>query len=472
VIPERFTPVLEDVGPLAEAFAAAGHRLYLVGGVVRDLLLGENRPVDYDFTTDAAPDDIEAVLARFGRVEALWTQGKRFGTIGANIRVGEGDDSRVVAHEITTHRAEAYDPDSRKPEVSFATEIEADLSRRDFTINAMALSLPDARLVDPFGGTADLAAKVLRTPLSAAESFSDDPLRMLRAARFLTRYDLKPDDELVEAVESMGERLEIVSPERIRDELDRLMVLDDPSPGLWFLADTGLAEHFFPELPAMRLEQDPIHHHKDVLAHSIAVVRKTSPDLVLRLAALFHDIGKPATRDFGPKGVTFHHHEVVGARMTRKRMKALKYPNDIRDDVSQLVFLHLRFHGYGDDTWTDAAVRRYVRDAGPLLDKLNELTRCDCTTRNRRKAEMLSRRMDALEERIEALREQEAIDALRPDLDGQQVMALLDVRPGRVVGEALAMLLEARTEEGPLGEEEATRRLLEWWADRQREADA
>ena len=464
MIPERFTPVLEDVGPLADAFAAAGHRLYLVGGVVRDLLLGENRPIDYDFTTDAPPDEIEAVLAGFDGVDAVWTQGKRFGTIGAKVRVGP--DQRSVTHEITTHRAEAYDPESRKPAVTFATDIEADLSRRDFTINAMALSLPEARLVDPFGGTADLAAKVLRTPLTAVESFSDDPLRMLRAARFLTRYELKPDDELVEAVESMAERLEIVSAERIRDELDRLLVLDDPSPGLWFLCDTGLADHFLPELPAMRVEQDPIHHHKDVLAHTIAVVRKTSPDLVLRLAALLHDIGKPATRDFGPKGVSFHHHEVVGARMARRRMKALKYPNDIRDDVSQLVFLHLRFHGYGDEAWTDSAVRRYVRDAGPLLDKLNELTRCDCTTRNRRKAEMLSRRMDALEERIAALREQEAIDALRPDLDGQQVMALLDVAPGPVVGEALSMLLEARTEEGPLGEAEATRRLLAWWDER------
>jgi poly(A) polymerase len=467
VIPERFAPVLADVAPLAQAFDAAGHRLYLVGGVVRDLLLGEDRPVDYDFTTDATPDRIEEILGGFDRVEALWTQGKRFGTIGAKVRVGDGADQRVVDHEITTHRAEAYVPESRKPDVSFATEIEADLSRRDFTINAMALSLPDARLVDPFGGTADLAAKVLRTPLSAAESFSDDPLRMLRAARFLTRYELKPDDELVEAVEAMGERIAIVSAERIRTELDRLMVLPDPSPGLWFLADTGLSEHFLPELAAMRLEQDPIHHHKDVLAHTIAVVRKTSPDLVLRLAALFHDIGKPDTRDFGPRGVTFHHHEVVGARMTRKRMKELKYPNEIRDDVSQLVFLHLRFHGYGDEAWTDAAVRRYVRDAGPLLDKLNELTRCDCTTRNRRKAEMLARRMDALEERIAALREQEAIDAIRPDLDGQAVMELLDVPPGPVVGQALKMLLEARMEEGPIGEDEARRRVLAWWHERQ-----
>jgi len=472
VIPERFAPVLADVGPLADAFDAAGHRLYLVGGVVRDLLLGDSRPVDYDFTTDATPDQIEAILHRLPAVEAVWTQGKRFGTIGAKVRVGSGDDVRVVDHEITTHRADAYDSESRKPDVRFSTDVEADLSRRDFTINAMALSLPDARLVDPFGGTADLAAKVLRTPLSAEESFSDDPLRMLRAARFLTRYELKPEDELVDAVASMGERLEIVSAERIRDELDRLIVLDDPSPGLWFLADTGLADHFLPELGAMRLEQDPIHRHKDVLAHTIAVVRNTSPDLVLRLAALFHDIGKPATRDYGPKGVMFHHHEVVGARMTRARMKALKYPNEIRDDVSQLVFLHLRFHGYGDDAWTDAAVRRYVRDAGHLLDKLNELTRCDCTTRNRRRAEQLSRRMDALEERIAALREQEAIDAIRPDLDGARVMELLDLRPGPVVGEALRMLLDARMEEGPLGEEEATRRLLAWWGDRQRESGA
>ena len=467
MIPERFAPVLAEVRPLADSFAAAGHRIYLVGGVVRDLLLGGHLPTDYDFTTDARPDEILRVLEGCEGVEAMWTQGKRFGTIGARIRVGDdrvGD--RAVDHEITTHRADAYAPDSRKPDVVFASDIEADLSRRDFTVNAMALSLPDAHLVDPFGGTTDLAAKVLRTPLSPEESFADDPLRMLRAARFLTRYELKADDDLVHAVETMGERLAIVSAERIRDELCRLVQIEDPSPGLWFLADTGLAEQFLPELPAMRVEQDPIHHHKDVLAHTIAVVRNTSPDLVLRLAALFHDVGKPATRAFGPKGVSFHHHEVVGARMTRKRMQALRFSNELVDDVSQLVFLHLRFHGYGDDTWTDAAVRRYVRDAGHLLGRLNELTRCDCTTRNRRKAEMLSRRMDRLEERIEALREQEAIDAIRPDLDGQAVMDLLGVKPGPVVGEALRFLLEARMEEGPLGREDAERRLLTWWAER------
>ena len=462
MIPERFTPILDDVAPLADAFAEAGFRLYLVGGVVRDLLVGDEAPVDYDFTTDAGPDEIEAIVRAHDRVEAVWTQGKRFGTIGAKVRCGD----RVVDHEITTHRAEVYDPESRKPEVSFASEIDADLSRRDFTINAMALSLPDAQLVDPFGGTADLAAKVLRTPLDPELSFSDDPLRMLRAARFLTRYELKPDDDLVAAVEAMAERLAIVSAERIRDELDRLMVLEDPSPGLWFLVDTGLADGFLPELAEMRLEQDPIHRHKDVLAHTIAVVRKTSPDLVVRLAALFHDIGKPATRAIGPRGVSFHHHEVVGARMTRKRMRELKYSTELVDDVSQLVFLHLRFHGYGDDAWTDAAVRRYVRDAGPLLDQLNELTRCDCTTRNKRKAEALAARMDALEARISDLAEQEELAAIRPDLDGGQIMAILGIEPGRVVGEALAFLLEARMEEGPLGEEEATRRLQAWWAAR------
>ncbi len=468
VIPERFTPVLDDIRPLADAFAAAGHHLYLVGGVVRDLLVGDTVPSDYDLTTDAPPDEIERIVRAHEPVQAVWTQGKRFGTIGAKIACVGG---KVHDHEITTHRAEAYDPDSRKPEVTFSTEIESDLSRRDFTVNAMALSIPTgpddtATLVDPFGGTADLAAQVLRTPLSPHESFSDDPLRMMRAARFITRFDLKPEDDLVHAVETMGERLEIVSAERVRDELDRLLVLDDPSPGLWFLTDTGLVEHFLPELAAMRLEQDPIHRHKDVLAHTIAVVRNTSPQLVLRLAALFHDVGKPRTRDFGPKGVTFHHHEVVGARMTRSRMKALKYSNEMIDDVSKLVFLHLRFHGYGDDAWTDSAVRRYVRDAGHLLDELNELTRCDCTTRNRRKAEQLSRRMDALEERIEVLQEQEALQAIRPDLDGRQVMELLDLRPGPEVGEALDFLLELRMEEGSLGEDEAARRLVAWWRSR------
>jgi poly(A) polymerase len=458
VIPARLEPILDDVRPLADRFAAAGHRVYLVGGIVRDLVVGRLREgADLDLTTDARPTRTEALLS--GWADAVWTQGQAFGTVGAR----KGD----VVFEVTTHRAEAYREDSRKPHVVYADDVVEDLSRRDFTVNAMALRLPDVELIDPYGGVADLAAGVLRTPLAPEVSFSDDPLRMLRAARFVAGYGLTPDPALVAAVRGMRERLAIVSAERIRDELDKLLVVDDPSPGLWFLADTELSDEFLPELRALRLEQDPIHRHKDVLAHTIAVVAKTSPRLVVRLAALLHDVGKPKTRSIGPRGVSFHHHEVVGARMARDRLRALRYPNDVVDDVQRLVFLHLRFHGYQDDVWSDAAVRRYARDAGPLLDELNELTRSDCTTRNERKARMLAARMDALEARIAELREREELDAIRPDIDGNRVMALLGVGPGPVVGEALAMLLEARLDEGPLGEEEAERRLLAWWAERQ-----
>ena len=453
-VPERFQPLLEEVTPLAQRFTGAGHRLYLVGGSVRDAILGRpHERMDLDFTTDARPDEIEKLVA--GWAEAVWTQGKRFGTIGA------ARHGRI--YEITTHRAEAYSPDSRKPDVAFADAVEADLARRDFTVNAMALSLPDLQLVDPHGGTADLAVHRLRTPLSPEESFTDDPLRMLRAARFISGYHLEPDPELVEAVTKLRHRLKIVSAERIRDELDKLLVVEQPGKGLWFLVETGLAEEFLPELPALALEQDPVQRHKDVLAHTIAVVEKTSPDKVLRLAALLHDIGKPRTRAFGPEGVTFHHHEVVGARMAETRMRALRYPVEEIEAVKRLVELHLRFHGYDDEGWTDSAVRRYVRDAGPLLDRLNELTRCDCTTRNRARARDLARRMDNLESRIEALRAQEELDAIRPDLDGHQVMEQLGLQPGRLVGQALAFLLELRLEEGPLGEEEARRRLDTWW---------
>jgi poly(A) polymerase len=457
VIPERLQPILHDVRPLATRFDAAGHRIYLVGGIVRDLVLGRMRPgADLDLTTDARPDEILALLD--GWADSTWTQGKAFGTIGAR----KGD----TTFEITTHRAEAYREDSRKPHVVFADEVADDLSRRDFTVNAMALRLPDAELIDPFGGVTDLAADVLRTPLGPEVSFSDDPLRMMRAARFVAGFGLRPDADLVTAVRAMRRRLEIVSAERVRDELSKLLVVDDPSAGLWFLVDTELANEFLPELRGLRLEQDPIHRHKDVLSHTIAVVAKTSPRLVVRLAALLHDIGKPKTRSIGPKGVSFHHHEVVGARMARDRLRALRFSNDIVDDVTRLVFLHLRFHGYRDDVWSDAAVRRYARDAGPLLDDLNELTRCDCTTRNERKARMLAKRMDDLEARIAELREREELGAIRPDIDGNRVMELLGVGPGRVVGEALSMLLEARLDEGPLGQDEAERRLLAWWADR------
>ncbi|MBI2705921.1 MAG: CCA tRNA nucleotidyltransferase [Actinobacteria bacterium] len=461
MVPEHWQPVIEEVRPLAERFVAAGKRVYLVGGIVRDLLVRKrlSADADIDLTTDARPDEIKAVLV--GWADAVWTQGERFGTIGAK------KDGR--AFEITAHRAEAYTPESRKPRVEFADAVETDLSRRDFTVNAMALALPNPELIDPFNGRLDLAAKRLRTPLTPEVSFGDDPLRMLRAARFIAGYELDPAPALIDAVRSMHARLEIVSLERVRDELDKLIVVDDPSRGLWFLVDTGLMGEFLPELPAMRLEQDPIHRHKDVLAHTIAVVRNVSaidahgqPNRITRLAALFHDIGKPKTRSIGPNGVSFHHHEVVGARMTRDRMRALKYSNDDVEVVSQLVFLHLRFHTYGMG-WTDSAVRRFVRDAGALRDELIELTRCDCTTRNKRKAAELAGRMDELEARIAALEESEQLAALRPDLDGNQVMARLGVPPGPVVGRALGFLLDLRLDEGPLGEAEAYRRLDAWW---------
>ena len=462
MVPERLAAVLAELAPVAERFEVAGHRLYLVGGTVRDFLLGRELDQDTDLTTDARPEETEALVRPLA--ESVWLQGKRFGTIGCKV------GGRTL--EITTHRAEAYRPDSRKPEVRFADAVEADLSRRDFTVNAMALRLSagaaaeGVQLIDPFDGAADLASGRLRTPLDPETSFTDDPLRMLRAARFLAGYGLRPDDELVAAVQALHDRLEIVSAERIRDELDRLVVVERPGPGLWFLVETGLAGEFLPELPALALAQDPVHRHKDVLAHTIAVVERAPADRILRLAALFHDIGKPKTRSFEPGGkVTFHHHEVVGARMTRERMSALRYPTDDVDQVSRLVELHLRFHGYdeGEGGWTDSAVRRYARDAGPLLRLLNDLTRADCTTRNRRKAAELGARMDRLQARIEALEEAEELAALRPDLDGNEVMDLLGLGPGPDVGRAMAFLKELRIDEGPLGKEEAGRRLLTWW---------
>ena len=458
-MPERFRPLLAATSGLAERFSAADRTLYLVGGSVRDALFpaGALADPDFDLTTDARPDEIERLVS--GWADDVWTQGARFGTIGAR------KDGQVF--EITTHRAEVYVPDSRKPEVTFGDNIEEDLARRDFTINALALRLPDMELVDPFDGLGDLAAGRLRTPLDPEISFGDDPLRMLRAARFAARFSLKPDPGLETAIEKMHDRLSIVSAERIRDELDKIMLVEVPSDALWFIVRTGLATEFLPELPGLALEQDPIHRHKDVLAHTLAVVDKTSADRLLRLAALFHDVGKPRTRAITDGGVTFHHHEMVGARMTRVRMEALRYSSDDIDVVVRLVELHLRFHTYRLG-WTDKAVRRYVRDAGDLLDRLNELTRCDCTTRNASKARALARRMDELEARIAELREQEELDRLRPDLTGNQVMELLGVPPGPVVGRALAFLMELRLDEGPLSEEDATARLREWWQAEQR----
>ncbi|NND75223.1 MAG: CCA tRNA nucleotidyltransferase [Ilumatobacter sp.] len=484
MVPERFAPVLRELAPLTERFHAAGHRLFLVGGTVRDLLVaGSADDFDLDLTTDARPDEIKTCLD--GWADDVWTQGEKFGTIGANKLNATTGVSRP--YEITTFRAEAYSDDSRKPHVVFADEIEADLSRRDFTINAMALELTgtDAmpELVDPFDGTADLVGRVLRTPLGPEVSFSDDPLRMLRAARFIARYELEPTAELVAAVGAMAARIDIVSAERLRDELDKLIVVDRPSPGLWFLLETGLADQFLPELPAMRLEHDPIHRHKDVLTHTLAVVENVRPPAehpaivagerppfdfrLTRLAALFHDVGKPRTRGYVEgKGTTFHHHDAVGARMTRKRMTALRYSNGDVAAVTELVALHLRFHTYSMG-WSDSAVRRYVRDAGPLLRELNVLTRCDCTTRNAKKAARLSRRMDELEARIDELAEAEELAALRPELDGNEVMVHLDLGPGRDVGRALDFLMEIRLEEGLIGDDAIRQRLDAWWSEQQ-----
>jgi poly(A) polymerase len=474
MIPDRFAPVLAELTPLADRFAAAGHRLYVVGGSVRDLLVGTSLDdVDIDLTTDARPPEIVRCLD--GWADSVWRQGEKFGTIGAIRDVG----GRHRTYEITTFRSEAYTDDSRKPHVVFADEVEVDLSRRDFTVNAMALELTSGAvggpaLVDPFGGAADLATRTLRTPMGPEVSFSDDPLRMLRAARFIAKYQLDPVEGVAAAVREMAPRLEIVSAERIRDELDALITVDHPTAGLWFLVETGLADHFLPELPAMRLEHDPIHRHKDVLTHTFAVIENVRPThelvdrppfdfRITRLAALFHDVGKPRTRGFqSGKGTTFHHHDAVGARMTRQRMGELRYSVADTQAVTELVALHLRFHTYRLG-WTDSAVRRYVRDAGPLLHELNMLTRADCTTRNERKARTLSRRMDELEERVQVLTEAEELAAIRPELDGAQVMAHLGVPPGPLVGKALAHLLEIRLDEGIVGDTEIRRRLDEWF---------
>ncbi len=442
------------VRALGERFAAAGAQLYLVGGVVRDALLG--RPMaDFDLATSAHPDETLRLLR--GWAERQYLKGVRFGTVGA----------RKDGHEleITTFRSEVYRPEDRKPGVAFADDIETDLSRRDFTINAMAVRLPDGAFVDPFGGVKALSGKTLDTPLDPEVAFSDDPLRMLRAARFISQLDVTPTPRVIEAMRGMRERLQIVSGERISDELTKLLVAPTPSLGLALVVETGLADEFLPELTALRLEQDPVHKHKDVLSHTFAVVERCEPDLVLRLAALLHDIGKPATRRFTEEGVQFHHHEVVGARMAEERMRALRYPSATIDDVRTLVELHLRFHTYRMG-WSDGAVRRYVRDAGPLLDRLNQLTRADCTTQNAMKAKQFAALQDEMEERIARLAEQETLEAIRPPLDGKHVMDHLGIGPGPIVGEALDHLLELRIERGPIDEDEAVRLLDAWWADR------
>ena len=455
-------PIHPVADELAVRFAAAGHHLYLVGGSVRDALLGRDQ-TDLDFTTDARPPAVLAVLE--GWAEAVWETGIAFGTVGAR--------RRGVTVEITTFRADAYDRVSRNPVVAFGETIDDDLVRRDFTVNAMAVELTGGadrrRFVDPHGGLAALATRTLDTPATPEESFADDPLRMLRAARFVSQLDLTPAPRVVAAMTAMADELARITKERVQVELTKLMLGAHPRKALELLVDTGLCAHVLPEVPAMRLAIDEHMQHKDVYTHSLVVLEQSieretaGPDLVLRLAALLHDIGKPATRRKEADGrVSFHHHEVVGAKLTRRRLRDLRYPRVVIDEVSQLVFLHLRFHGYGTGEWTDSAVRRYVTDAGPLLPRLHALVRSDSTTRNRRRAAALQRSYDSLEERIAALRAQEELDAIRPDLDGNAIMRVLGIPPGPLVGKAYHHLLALRMERGPLGAEAAEAELRRW----------
>jgi len=455
------------VSRLATAFQAAGHEIALVGGPVRDAFLG--RPVsDLDFTTDALPDQILSIVTPIS--DAQWDIGRAFGTIGARIG-GE-------TFEITTYRSDAYDGETRKPAVEFGDSLEADLTRRDFTVNAMALRLPAQVLVDPSGGMEDLLARRLTTPSSPEISFGDDPLRMLRAARFSSQLGFEVDAATVAAMEALADRIGIISVERVSDELSKLLLTADPVPGIRLLVDTGLAQLVLPEVPALRLEVDEHAHHKDVYEHSLTVLTQAielegsreldgAPDLVLRIAALLHDVGKPSTKRVEGGGVvSFHHHDVVGAKLAAKRLKHLRFDKETITSVARLIELHLRFFGYTEGAWTDSAVRRYVRDAGPLLERLHILTRADVTTRNRKKADRLGFAYDDLEDRIAAIAEAEGVAAVRPDLDGEAIMRLLGLRPSPEVGEAYRFLLELRLEEGPLGPEVAEERLRAWWASR------
>ncbi len=451
---------------LADAFKGAGFRLALVGGPVRDAILGRLGN-DLDFTTNARPEITKKILS--GWAENLWETGIAFGTVA-----GKRGDTTV---EVTTYRTESYDPKSRKPEVEYGESLEGDLSRRDFTVNAMALELTQGApiFIDPFNGLEDLGNRLLRTPGAAENSFSDDPLRMMRAARFAAQLNFKVADDVILAMKSMAGRISIISAERVRDELSKLLLSNDPRIGITMLVESGLAEVVLPEIPKLKLEIDEHHHHKDVYEHSLTVLEQAialedrlgGPNLVIRLAALLHDIGKPKTRShISGGGVSFHHHEVVGARLAKERLKALRFDGETIEDVSTLIALHLRFHGYSQGEWTDSAVRRYVRDAGDLLQYLHVLTRADCTTRNKRKAETLAATYTSLEDRIDVLMEQEELSKIRPDLDGGEIMEILKVKPSPVVGEALAYLLELRLEHGPLGKEKATEELTSWWAKR------
>jgi poly(A) polymerase len=466
---DSLAPVAGLLYELGTLFHNAGHELALVGGPVRDAFLGRTSPLaDLDFTTSAEPTQIQRLLD--GWAENSWDTGIAFGTISAS------KNERQI--EITTYRSENYNPDSRKPDVEFGSELAADLGRRDFTVNAMALILPTLEFVDLFEGLKDLEKKILRTPFTPVQSFSDDPLRMLRAARFASQLQFSIATDVIDAMREMAPRLDIVSAERIREELIKIVMSNHPRVGLTVMVETGLAEYVLPELPLLQLEEDEHHHHKDVYEHTLKVLEQAIDletghepqlpgDLILRMAALLHDIGKPKTRKFESDGrVSFHHHEVVGARMTKKRMKSLRFSNEQIDEVSQLVELHLRFHGYGTGEWSDSAVRRYVRDAGPLLSRLHKLTRADSTTRNKRRAEALQKAYDGLEQRIADLQEQEELDSIRPDLNGAQIMEILGIGPGREVGEAYKFLLELRLDQGPLAPQLAQEQLLLWWSER------
>lgn len=448
---------------LATAFKAAGFKLALVGGPVRDAILGRLGN-DLDFTTNARPKESEKILKKWA--DSVWDIGAAFGTVAG--KKGE------ITVEITTYRIENYEKDSRKPSVEFGENIEGDLSRRDFTINAMALELTtdEPTFIDLFNGVADLANKIIKTPGKPEDSFTDDPLRMMRAARFMSQLNFTIDESVLIAIKEMAHRLSIISSERVRDEFIKIIMSDNPRLGISLLVECGLADIFLPEVPKLKLEIDEHHHHKDVYEHSLTVLEQAialetrlgAANLTLRLAALLHDIGKPKTKALiAGGGVSFHHHEVVGAKMTKERLRTLRFDNNIIKDVGQLVFLHLRFHGYGSGEWTDSAVRRYVRDAGELLEHLHLLTRADCTTRNQKKAQLLANTYDQLEQRIKELMQQEELNKIRPDLTGEQIMQILNIKPSPMVGKAYDFLLELRLENGPIGEDKAKEALLTWW---------
>ncbi len=455
------TSVVAELTSLLDGLISrfADHSLYLVGGSVRDLILGRLGN-DLDFTTSARPHDVKAILDDWA--ETVWDTGIDFGTVSAAYKGQQ--------IEITTFRSDSYDGQSRNPEVQFGDTLEGDLIRRDFKINAMAIDMHTGEFLDPMGGITDLASNTIDTPDSPEISFNDDPLRMLRAARFASQLDFQVADRVKAAMQNLAEEIDRITVERIQVELDKLILGTNPEAGIRLLTETGILTRIFPEIPALAMEADEHKQHKDVFAHSLQVMRQAidqeeEPDLVLRWAALLHDVGKPATRDITDGKVTFHHHEVVGAKLVRKRLRKLKYPKATTENIANLVFLHMRFHGFGENQWTDSAVRRYVNDAGDLLPRLHMLVRADCTTRNKRKAQRLQRTYDHLEERIADIAAKEDLARVRPDLDGNEIMEILDLKPGPDVGKAWKHLKDLRLEHGPMERDEAIAALKAWWDD-------